>query len=363
MRFLFLLAPIFVVAVVSGNNGFQPHPGYAPPPPSYEHGIPPPPPSPASLSTSPSALDPNVNNINEGSNEVNNMEHLTRYWGNVRPDALVVHSGGSGAFLPGQQGLFPHQLSPVPGGPAGGGGRACYEPSYAEQQSVGLLKHYVVNSGTQSPWLRGASDVELLRFLRARKADVAATWQMLWEHSQWRMNPAQSGADTLGPSDYQYFERSTLNQEMYWAGLASDGNPVLVFRSALHQSNVDPAMFSRFVVWQLEKGRRLYGVGTQRQIYIVVDRSPSKTGPMMGPSMVTSTLPLLKTVFKVVQDNYPEVLCKAYVAPVNAITRMLFSAVSSVIDEKIRGKISLIKADDSTWWHGTFHPTLIPVRV
>jgi hypothetical protein len=302
-------------------------------------------------------LDANVNNVNE----VNNMEHLTRYWGNVRPDALVIHSGGSGAFLPGQQGLFPPHMQPgVPG--AAGGGRACYEPSYAEQQSVGLLKHYVANSGTQSPWLRGASDVELLRFLRARKADVAATWQMLWEHSLWRMNPSQSGADTLGPSDHQYFERSTLNQEMYWAGLASDGNPVLVFRSAFHQSNVDPSMFSRFVVWQLEKGKRLYGVGVQRQIYIVVDRSPSKTGPMMGPGMVTSTLPLLKTVFKVVQDNYPEVLCKAYVAPVNAITRMLFSAVSSVIDEKIRGKISLIKADDSTWWHGTFHPTLIPVR-
>ena len=66
-------------------------------------------------------------------------------------------------------------------------------------------------------------------------------------------------------------------------GLAADGNPVLVFRSALHQSNVDVGFFTRFVVWQLEKGKRLYGVGLQRQLYIVMDRSPSKTAaPMLG---------------------------------------------------------------------------------
>ena len=184
---------------------------------------------------------------------------------------------------------------------------------------------------------------------------------MLWEHSLWRMNPAAGGADTISPIDNQNFEYSSLNQEMYWAGLASDGNPVLVFRSAQHQSGVDAAFFTRFVVWQLEKGRRLYGVGEKRQIYIIIDRSPSKTSaPMLGPAAMTSTLPLLKTVFKVVQDNYPEVLCKAFVAPVNTITRMLFAAVSSVIDEKIRAKILLIKADDNTWWHGLFHPTLIP---
>ena len=308
MPFFLFLACLFASSSGnSGGGGQPPQFGGWPQPPNS----PPPPVVPSPQSTM-GMLSSDV--------EVNNMEHITRYWGStVRPDALVVHSGSSGAFLPGQQGLFPQQQAVS---------RPCYEPTFAEQQAIGLLKHYIMNSGTQSQWLRTVSDSEIVRFLRARKADVAATWIALWEHSIWRMNPLNGGADTISPMDNQNFEFSSLNQEMYWAGtmihssmnilpmnaysvnntsftnpssytpqllsllshsptvspgLAADGNPVLVFRSALHQSNVDVGFFTRFVVWQLEKGKRLYGVGLQRQLYLVMDRSPSKTAaPMLG---------------------------------------------------------------------------------
>ena len=195
--FLFLAC---LFASSSGNSGGGPPPQFggpwSPPPTSQPPVVP----SPQSTM---GMLSSDV--------EVNNMEHITRYWGStVRPDALVVHSGSSGAFLPGQQGLFPQQQA---------ANRPCYEPTYAEQQAIGLLKHYIMNSGTQSPWLRTVSDSEIVRFLRARKADVAATWVALWEHSIWRMNPLNGGADTISPMDQQNFEFSSLNQEMYWAGM------------------------------------------------------------------------------------------------------------------------------------------------
>ena len=60
------------------------------------------------------------------------------------------------------------------------------------------------------------------------------------------------------------------------------------------------------------------------------------------------------------KDNYPEILKKAYVVPVNSVTRMIFAAASSSIDEKSRGKIHLVKDDEISWWKSIFHPMIIP---
>ena len=59
----------------------------------------------------------------------------------------------------------------------------------------------------------------------------------------------------------------------------------------------------RFVVWLIEKGRRLYGVGTSHQLYIIIDRTPSKTGPTLGPAGIATAVPILRSVFQIVQVN------------------------------------------------------------
>lgn len=52
--------------------------------------------------------------------------------------------------------------------------------SKMEKEDIHQLRYYILQSGTQSKWLRTVSDVEILRFLRARKGDIENTWLMLW---------------------------------------------------------------------------------------------------------------------------------------------------------------------------------------
>ena len=103
------------------------------------------------------------------------------------------------------------------------------------------LKHYISSADTCTSWLRTASRTEILRFLRARKGDAEAAWQMLWDHSLWRIS--QSGPESFSIIDEQIFEESSLNEELYWAGQAYDGCPVLYFSTGLHQSGLVSSTF------------------------------------------------------------------------------------------------------------------------
>lgn len=122
--------------------------------------------------------------------------------------------------------------------------RGAFTATNEETLLLNQLKHYILTSGSHSTWLQSAAETEILRFLRARKGDCDAAWQMIWDHSYWRQSPI--GADSLSAVDDQIFENSFLNQELYWSGLALDGTPVLFFKTAFHQSGaVDPLYYTR----------------------------------------------------------------------------------------------------------------------
>ena len=59
---------------------------------------------------------------------------------------------------------------------------------------------------------------------------------------------------------------------------------------------------------------------------------------------------ILLNYFLNTQDNYPEVLQKAFVVPANSVTRMLFYGASALMDERSREKFTLIRGDDTSWW-------------
>jgi hypothetical protein len=122
--------------------------------------------------------------------------------------------------------------------------RGAFTPTNQEVQHLNQLKYYISTSGSYSTWLRSATETEIVRFLRARKGDCYAAWQMMWDHSHWRNSPI--GADSLTAIDDQTFANSFLNQELYWSGQAFDGTPVLFFKTAFHQSGaVDPQYYTR----------------------------------------------------------------------------------------------------------------------
>lgn len=167
-------------------------------------------------------------------------EHLLRYWGSTT-DQLVdsMHIVTNAVnFYPDKK-----QQQHISSNQNPHSGYNVFVISSTETTDVNHLRRYIMHSGSFSRWLQNISDTEILRFLRARKGDIDAAWVMLWEHSNWRQSPM--GSETLTPKDNQIFEASSLNDELYWAGQAYDGNPVLFFRSGLHQNGADALFYTR----------------------------------------------------------------------------------------------------------------------
>jgi hypothetical protein len=188
-----------------------------------------------------------LQNLSSANGEIT-IEHLLRYWGskadqmidsmhiapkavNTFPDMNQQQKKSSNQNLQLDVRLVNIQKNGV------------FVTSLIERNDINQLRRYITHSGSYSRWLRSISDTEILRFLRARKGDIDAAWVMLWENSIWRQSPM--GSETLTSVDNQIFEASSLNDELYWAGQAYDGNPVLFFRSGLHESGADAQFYTR----------------------------------------------------------------------------------------------------------------------
>ena len=81
-------------------------------------------------------------------------------------------------------------------------------------------------------WLRTASDLDLLKFIRSsRESDIMSS---LFTHNKWRKSTY--GADRIKSHNY---ENSILNQEAFWLGESKSGCPTMVVRSQLHDGTLE----------------------------------------------------------------------------------------------------------------------------
>lgn len=195
-------------------------------------------------------------------------EHLQRYWGMTgQPLASVPtlhYESLDESYSNSNNNQVPQQHAQIPNSPTSQMGdskryfqspegtlsantpnsrkfESVFSSSASETLIIDQLKLYISNSDTYSNWLRYVTDSELLRFVRARKGDINAAWQMMWDHSIWRQSSL--GPDSFSPADHYAFEISLLNEELFWSGIAYDGSPVLYFKSGVHQSGTTDAQF------------------------------------------------------------------------------------------------------------------------
>ena len=118
-----------------------------------------------------------------------------------------------------------------------------------EIEAIGLLRGYVHRETlmkNSSKWYHIVTDVELLRFLRARGGDLEDTWLMIAAHVEWRST--QHGADLALASTA--FGQSPLHQEVFWLGINEDNFPTLVIRTQIHDGtyyNHDPKLYERYL--------------------------------------------------------------------------------------------------------------------
>lgn len=93
-------------------------------------------------------------------------------------------------------------------------------------------------------WLSSATDVELLRFLRAKHGNEDKAWKMILKHVEWRNS--KYGADSEFTATF--FKDSPLHKEVFWMGLNKENCPTLVVRTQIHDGiyyNEDPNIFVR----------------------------------------------------------------------------------------------------------------------
>mmetsp|Transcript_25748 Transcript_25748/g.43196 ORF Transcript_25748/g.43196 Transcript_25748/m.43196 type:complete len:314 (+) Transcript_25748:91-1032(+) len=148
-------------------------------------------------------------------------------------------------------------------------------------------------------WLEFITDIEILRFLHARSNHVEEAWKMLLAHAEWR-------SSTYGADSYfttTQFTESPLNHEVFWLGYNKDGCPTLVIRTQVHDGiyyREDPHIFGSFLTNVLEQGRHLYGVGTERQMCVLMDRAGTvwRNGKQKEEKLDMAVVPNLVILFR-----------------------------------------------------------------
>lgn len=108
--------------------------------------------------------------------------------------------------------------------------------SEAERNTTQLLRQRLRDkkSSCKSNWVKSATDVELLRFLRYNDGDVDHAWSMIERHIAWRRSCY--GAETV--SSPKKFAGSLLHNEMFWIGPNKQGVPTLVVRTQVHDGDI-----------------------------------------------------------------------------------------------------------------------------
>ena len=203
-----------------------------------------------------------------------------------------------------------------------------------------------------STWLtKDMTNFDITRFLGAHKMDPAKTSEALIQHSKWRTE-THGAVDVV--SRAAEFENSPLNKEIFWMGVNAEGVPTLVIRSNFHDGkhyDDDPKKYTDFIVYQIEKGRRLYGVGAVSKGCVVVDRyavNPDIEDAEL--SFDLSFIPAMMNTFKhlkdVVRTNYPDIIESINIVPSTWFSQCCWRILSTMLERDSRELFRMVGAKD-----------------
>ena len=235
-----------------------------------------------------------------------------------------------------------------------------------ERIAIDELRQRISSTVQQSQWLRsGVTDVELLRFLRAREGDLSAALHMLVDHAAWRSSSTGPDRPSPDPTTEEESIKRAIRRHVYWTGLAPEDCAVLVVESVVFGVAVRHTdTFLRCLVDILEEGKLRYGVGSSRKIILLVDRLAAGVDDdsAFRSLSYSALLSLLSNVCHTFQNNYPECLHRAFVAPVNVVLTSLYSLFGYLIKPSSRRKIILVRRGDWSFWVPDLPPSTVPRR-
>eukprot|EP00752_Nemacystus_decipiens_P002490 g2341.t1 len=195
----------------------------------------------------------------------------------------------------------------------------------------------------------GLTDTDLLRFIMFRDGDVGVAWRQLKHAAAWRQE--RRVEDVL--SEDRWSRHEELQAEIFWLGRDFDGRPTMVLRSVAHHPGaIDSEDFQRYFLFLLEQGRQLWGLGSEQQLNIIVDR--------IGAGIKNQDPRLLRTMLPVFRDAYPDIVYRCYVAPSSWIFRFVWVIAARLVDERQRKRVLLLAGEWQARLLEDFDPSVLP---
>lgn len=195
------------------------------------------------------------------------------------------------------------------------------------------------------PCSEWATDAACLRFLRARKCNVAKATLMLRETLRWRK---EFGVSSLSDRHEEVRKQSATGKLRVASCVDCDGRPVLVMSPRFENDKGNHEGNLLNLVYHLERvtGERRLGGGTgatasDGKVITVMDFRGYKL--RNAPPMKTA-----RATLSILQNHYPERLHKFVILHAPVLFYGLFRAISPFIDPVTKAKIDFVKgsADD-----------------
>ena len=217
-----------------------------------------------------------------------------------------------------------------------------------------IRKHIQLKKLKKSDWLCNAIDVDILRFLRlSLKSNknnddaVLSTFNDLLLHSKWRQS--RYGIDNINKHDFE--KMVYLNNYINWLGQDIYGYPTLYVKSRLHDGkyyNEDPKLFTGYIVWILENGRKQYG---HKKINVILDRSPvcssdnfkNEKESADNMNVMTSLIELYKRLYAEIHPNYPDLLNEFKIFHTSWVFNICLALVMKIFDHNTGSKFKIYK--------------------
>jgi hypothetical protein len=201
-------------------------------------------------------------------------------------------------------------------------------------------------------WLESAKDIELLRFLKAKKGNVNSAWTMIVNHAKWRITKS-------GPDNSKLVFHPELHKQVFWLGLSKEKKPTLVIKTHFHDGfyyNEDPKVFTAFIVKIIEQGRAMYGIGLNTRARLILDRATlpthrkvrNNTKKLSDVEILKNLIEVYKSLYSTIMDNYPDILEIAQIAPASLLFSAFMKIVGRIMDEETRNKFVMVTSNDFT---------------
>eukprot|EP01111_Echinosteliopsis_oligospora_P017489 TRINITY_DN75_c0_g1_i2.p1 TRINITY_DN75_c0_g1~~TRINITY_DN75_c0_g1_i2.p1 ORF type:complete len:224 (-),score=29.97 TRINITY_DN75_c0_g1_i2:134-805(-) len=174
-------------------------------------------------------------------------------------------------------------------------------------------------------------DRMLLRFLRARKFDVNASYQMILACIKFRVEFQGVGVDAI---TFDSCKREATSGKSFIHGTDNTGRPIVIVRPRLHDPALtDPSESERYIIFMMEHCRKTLPPNME-QVTLIFD--------MTGVSKKNMDLKTTKYMVTVLQNYYPESLGAVLVYNSTWIVSAVWKVVKPWLDQVTAAKVVFV---------------------